>query len=45
LRATTIPNATAAALENRLRLSQSFREKSRQFVGSSSTKKAPEGAF
>jgi hypothetical protein len=34
-------HATTAALEFRLRLSQSFHDKSRQFVGTSPTKKAP----
>jgi hypothetical protein len=38
-------NATTAALAIRLRASASFQEKLHQLVDSSSTKKAPEGAF
>jgi hypothetical protein len=44
-RVNTIPNATIAALAIRLHASASFQEKLHQLVGSSSTKKAPEGAF
>jgi hypothetical protein len=45
MRALTIVHATAAVLAIRLRLPQSFPEKSRQFVGIWPIKKALESAF